>query len=221
MTVEWKDIPGFPGYQASSHGEIRRSAPGVKTYVGRILRKRLHPSGYYQIGLTVSGKQKMARVHRLVALAFHGIPTNSTAHVLHWNNDRADNRPCNLRWGSASDNQQDRRHQGTWHENESHPGSRLTDVQVENLRADVACGDSYSVAAKRYGISRSHVWSIVSGRKRRRGDDVVVTDYDAALAYAVNDARVRRLVDRLVAEAIARGATNIPGVTTRTEERAA
>lgn len=100
----WRDIPGHRDFQASNMGRVRRSGGrghGRRIghiYVGAVEKK----TGY--ITVTVGGKR--ARVHRLVALAFHGKPKPGQI-ALHYNDNPADNRAGNLRWGTRAENVKD------------------------------------------------------------------------------------------------------------------
>lgn len=98
--IQWRTIPGFDNYEASSDGRIR-GARGVLSPWHRA-RNRSHRVDY-KVGLYRDGKRHRVAVHRLVCLAFHGEPDGDHV-VCHINHDTNDNRACNLRWGSQSDN---------------------------------------------------------------------------------------------------------------------
>ena len=90
---EWRTIPQYPKYSASSEGEIRND----KT--GRILKQEKHRCGYRQLSV---GKGNQEYVHRLVASAFYGL--QPSMEVDHINGNKADNRVENLRWVTKSQN---------------------------------------------------------------------------------------------------------------------
>lgn len=121
---QWKDIPGFPGYQASSTGRIRSIPRDVKVGRGagytmnfkstRILSQEKTFVGkkiYYRVPL--NNKKRML-VHRCVALAFHGLPPDGGSIARHLNDISTDNRPENIQWGTQKENMEDRRKSGEW-----------------------------------------------------------------------------------------------------------
>jgi len=59
--------------------------------------------GYKSIQLKVDGKIHNFRVHRLITMAFHPNPSN-LPEVDHINRNKEDNRPCNLRWCTRKEN---------------------------------------------------------------------------------------------------------------------
>jgi len=59
--------------------------------------------GYKSIKLKVDGKIHNFRVHRLITMAFHPNPSN-LPEVDHINRNKEDNRPCNLRWCTRKEN---------------------------------------------------------------------------------------------------------------------
>lgn len=111
----WKPIPGFEGvYDASNFGRIR-STPGKTTssarFSHRVWKTRVlkpkHPIKAKRHDLRVTlwkdGKGKDYLVARLVASAWHGVPTEGMT-VNHKNGDYLDNRADNLEWVSIGDN---------------------------------------------------------------------------------------------------------------------
>ena len=108
MTEEvWRDIEGYEGlYQVSNMGRVK--SLGRKDRFGRVIKERiLEPAvthnGYLRVGLHVDGKRKMLRVHRLVCEAFHENPDNKSE-VNHVNENKTDNRACNLEWSTRTEN---------------------------------------------------------------------------------------------------------------------
>ncbi|EWY36886.1 hypothetical protein N825_23280 [Skermanella stibiiresistens SB22] len=96
-TETWRDIPGYPYYQASDMGRIRRSKPGRGgTYVGRVLRPRLDRDGYARCVLSHDGVQEDIAVAKLVMLAFVGPRHKPWYEIHHANSTRHDNRLSNL-----------------------------------------------------------------------------------------------------------------------------
>lgn len=104
----WEDIEGYDGlYKISNYGRVQ-SYERVITYIkpnkrvevrpGRILKTFVSKSnGYVYVNLSINGKQKGYRVHRLVAKAF--IPNlNSLPEVNHEDYNKENNHISNLRW---------------------------------------------------------------------------------------------------------------------------
>ena len=101
MSEEWRDVVGYEGlYQVSSEGRVK----SFKWNKERFLKPRGNRGGYLQVNLYAGGgKPKKFYVHRLVCEAFHDNPDNKPQ-VNHVNEDKADNRACNLEWCTAEEN---------------------------------------------------------------------------------------------------------------------
>ena len=107
MSEEWRDVVGYEGlYQVSDQGRVKsleRKDRLGRTVKERILKPCIDRYGYLQVVLYAGGKTKRLRVHRLVCEAFHENPDNKPQ-VNHLNEDKTDNRACNLEWSTRREN---------------------------------------------------------------------------------------------------------------------
>lgn len=119
-----KPIPGFPGHEADTDGNIwsclkvkgfGRPNGGTYSYKSSEWKKMKiskFQSGYSKITLRNNGKRKTFRVHRLVLETFVG-PCPKGMQACHNNGVRTDNRLENLRWDTCKNNHEDKKRHGT------------------------------------------------------------------------------------------------------------
>ena len=88
MSERWKSCPGFPTYEVSDHGRVRR---GLRVLSLPTCRR------YQQVVLYSGGRVFRKNVHVLVAAAFLG-PRPRGAVVDHKDHDKSDNRVVNLQY---------------------------------------------------------------------------------------------------------------------------
>jgi HNH endonuclease len=104
----WRDVPSVPGILVSSEGRImyaphRESLPngGVRSYGGQptfgVWNKQ-------DARFIIAIRGKTHKIARLVAEAFHGPPPFDDAVAMHLDENAANNRPENIRWGTQKEN---------------------------------------------------------------------------------------------------------------------
>lgn len=118
QTEEWRSIPGWESlYEASSLGQIRsvvrfleRPHPlnptriQKRAYGGKLLAPAVGSNKYLHVSLHKNNKPHTHEVHRLVCMAFHGLPPEGKQDVNHMNGNRLDNASKNLCWMSRKEN---------------------------------------------------------------------------------------------------------------------
>jgi len=125
VSEDWRQIPSFPTYEASSEGQVRSRF--------RILKQQLN-DGYWQVTLYKSGRWTVG-VHVLVCEAFHGLKPAWAHHAAHWNGIPTMNKPGNVRWTTAIGNAADAKRHGTTRKGENHPNALFTLPQVKLIRS--------------------------------------------------------------------------------------
>jgi hypothetical protein len=160
--IVFKDIPGFPGYRASSDGNIwscwERVSVGKNSHVLGNTWRKLKPrpkkgSGRREVSM---GRGNTKLVYRLVLLAFVG-PCPKGKQCCHKNGDCTDDRRSNLRWGTPTSNAMDRHSHGTMLLGETHPRRKLTEKAVREMRTAHAGGESLRSIGRRHGVDYTQV----------------------------------------------------------------
>lgn len=101
----WEPCPGYEEvYQVSSHGLVRRSAPGPGTWIGKIKKQQCPPSlGRWTVKLWRNEYRKgptgtRLPVAPLICEAFHGPAPSSKHCAAHIDGNPKRNDASNLRW---------------------------------------------------------------------------------------------------------------------------
>ena len=187
---EWRDIEGYEGlYQISNMGRVKSLEKTCNTYNGkgefcRTVKERIRVqsfthAGYLQVCLSKNGIHKTQRIHRLVAKAFLDNPLNKET-VDHINTIRTDNRACNLKWATQSEQFTDNeiskeRMRISRSENGRKTAKERQKLMVEALKRKVRCittgkiFNSVTEAAKYYNAPRSHIGSCCKGKCKTAG----------------------------------------------------
>lgn len=104
----WKKIPGYPNYEISNSGRIKRIKRGRHTQPGKILKPILNKDGYYVACLVENKLSQTMTIHYLVMIAFLPPKPEHYDQARHLDGDRLNNNVSNLRWGNAQENADDR-----------------------------------------------------------------------------------------------------------------
>lgn len=130
------------------------------------------PPGYGQFGRGGAGGG-MVLAHRQAYIFAHG-PIPAGFCVLH----RSDNPPCvrldHLFLGTRGDNMRDASRKGRLNYpracfGEAHPRTKISSIQVEELRALRKGGATYKSLCHRFSLGKTQVARIVRGESRCRG----------------------------------------------------
>ena len=171
----WRDVPSFPGYQASSDGQIKRLATlGAD---GRRLRELVlsqsrNTGGYFVTSiLAQAGRRYQAQpVHRLICEAFHGPSPADKPFALHNDGSKDNNVPDNLRWGSPAENTADRVLHGTEILGEDHALAKLTEGDIRRIRSSPL---KQTELADIYGVRQCTISSIILRKTWKHVDQVI------------------------------------------------
>ena len=160
--ILFREIPGLPGYLASSDGDIF----SIKTTSGYLdynnpheLHKTLNNQGRYMVSIN----KKPTQVSRLVYMAFNNtseIPMNLV--VDHVDGNRLNNQPGNLQLITQQANIKKRVHQSislNFHK----PDSKLDLYEVGKIKYDLLSLPQAEVMRK-YSITRNRVSNIALGK---------------------------------------------------------
>lgn len=168
--VELKEIPVSPNsdYMAGNDGQIysrtKYAGFGRKKYVPWYpLTGHATKKGYISVSLCHEGKKVTKNVHRLICMAFHGMPEKPTLQVRHLDGDPQNNRPDNLKWGTQEENWEDRVIHGHGIKGEKHPMSKLTDAEREHIKWAIEKGiASERRIARMLGMSQYAIHNVLS-----------------------------------------------------------
>lgn len=164
--IEWRVAPGYPAYEVSNTGFIRRVKRLSLRQPARnvLLKPRALKRGHCYVNLyDGNGKVKSVYVHRLVAIAFLGPPPTPKHQVAHWDGNAMNNALENLRWATNKENSADmiRHGRSPRPKGEKNKRAKLTNTQADYVRAtpQISCREW----GRRLGVSHTRISAIRRG----------------------------------------------------------
>jgi len=169
MVTEWRGIPGYEFHQVSDDGVVRSrdrnfiNSRGQKRFIsGKTKKQRLGRGNYLLVAICEGGRNDRHAVHRLVLCSFIGPPKDGQE-SRHLNGNRQDNRLINLKWGTKTENAQDKHDHGTTVRGEDVTNSKLSESQVIQIRGEYQNGEKAITLAQKYGVCKSAIHYVLSG----------------------------------------------------------
>jgi hypothetical protein len=161
---EWKPVVGFEGwYQVSDQGRIRRIRKGANAKLSGPLLFSVGSRGYLICVLCKQGERKSVIVHRIVAMAFLGLP-GSRKEVNHKDGNKTNNRVENLEWVTSGRNKQHGCDMGLYPLGEQVYNARFGEDDIRSIRRRIRNGERACDIAQEYGVHRGTIGNI----KRRK-----------------------------------------------------
>jgi hypothetical protein len=184
--MTWVPIDGYPGYEIDANGDVRSWHPWRRPSPHTHARRK-GKIGYFVVDLLDESRVKRTLyIHRLLALAFLGPAPEGADEVAHLNGVRDDNRLENLAWVSHAANMGHMVAHGTSRRHiiarkpevllrgNDHPGAKLTDDLVRELRQLHAGGMSINAIARKAGINHKTAACMLSGKTWAHVNEAVV-----------------------------------------------
>lgn len=168
---EWRGLPGWPAYQISSLGRVKRlaclSADGKRRLSDRLLtisRSGRNAGKYIYCYVQLGGVADTTpfSVARLVLLAFVG-PPGPGQECRHLDDDSTHCALSNLAWGTRLENRQDAVRNKRMASGGANGGAKLTEAEVKEIRAVFKQYSRTSGAralASKFGVLPSTVSSV-------------------------------------------------------------
>ncbi len=165
MTVEYKPIPGYPGYRAGDDGTIWSCWVRCGAYGQHVLSDEwllLTPDlnnkdlkARYNLK-HISGTKHKRSCAYFVLLAFVG-PRPEGMEACHNNGKCLDDRKSNLRWDTKLNNENDKLLHGTRPKGSKVNTSKLNDSEVGEILELIAAGERVKDIAEMYDVTESAI----------------------------------------------------------------
>lgn len=164
MSERWTLVPGFPHYEISDSGRVRRVVGTRGTPAGHELKPAVSKRGYLRYRLyNGSNEWSAPSVHRLVLLAFVG-PCPEGQEVNHKDGDKSNNALDNLEYVTPAVNHEHAVTNGLVAKGEKNGLAKLTAETVREIRDLAGRGASKRELANLFGVHRTRISQVLLGK---------------------------------------------------------
>lgn len=170
-----KYCPSYWGYSITENGQVfthrkrfglgKGNGGGVK--IDWSYQKKLNPyeghGGYMYVSVSTSRGQRGVPIHTLLLDAFVGVRPKG-AEIRHLDGNPKNNQLCNLVYGTAQENANDRVAHGHQPKGKDHHRAKLNKDEVIKIRGLYKGGGTIASLARLYRMSESGIRDIVKRR---------------------------------------------------------
>jgi len=159
---EWRQVVGWPEYEVSNLGRIKRIRHATGATVGAVINPWKSKNGYLMVGLSRESSVKTKLVHRLVAEAWIG--STEGMDVCHNNGTRHDNRLENLRIDTRKGNMRDVYKHDTHIRGERCGTNKYSEALMRQVKEEIKAGGVVRQIALKHGIPAPTLYGVAQGR---------------------------------------------------------
>lgn len=167
----FKEIPNYDGYFAGNDGNIyscwTKEGKNSKIIINKIhvLKPSLQSNKKYLfVIIKNNNKIRIAqRVHRLICMAFHGLPPTSKHTTSHLNGQNFDNRPENLKWETLSENDKHKVEHKTDDRGYHNSRAKINKEQLDAIRKLLNIGKfTHKEIGEKFNLNRIFITKIAN-----------------------------------------------------------
>ncbi len=167
MKVEYRDVPGFPGYRVGDDGSVwscwQRGVGSHMTGRWRLMKANPVRGRTLQVELQRGGKPINKRVHTLILEAFVG-PCPPGMEACHADDNQSNNRLTNLRWDTHKANCADRSRNGRTAKGSRHGKAKHDEATIRRVKKLLAEGYRPTQIERITGVDWKYVCDVKRGR---------------------------------------------------------
>jgi hypothetical protein len=168
----WKEVELNSRYEISTLGNIRTKEMVLlgrnrhRTIKSHNIKVHFDSDGYLTMTRYEKHKNIKSHIHRMMAIVFISNPLN-LPQVNHKDGNKSNNSLNNLEWCSASDNVKHSFLLGLGVTGEKHHNSKLSTIEVLEIRKLFKEGKTRKELVDKYKVSRSNIERIINNKTRK------------------------------------------------------